>query len=172
MVDMSFPDLSVQARRVRDERPPHRNGILRRVAIAPFEFAIAFHAMWNGTTGLYGWSMSALATAGVLRGPQMIGVSLLFILAGLAMSSGILYRLREVEAFGLWALMTSAMLRLALVAFAVGWDPLLYGTNAYNLFYAAAAGLRLWVLMSGKALALIEESRAGDTGQGIISRVI
>lgn len=164
----------IQTRRIHDEHPPKRNGFIRRISIAPFEIAVALHSMWNGITGLFEANVAAIAIAVANNLPhsQLVIINLLGVIAGLAMAGGIMYKIRTVEIFGLWALATAVLLRASLIFYAVGWTPLFYGSNAYSLFYALAVTLRLWLLLSGKTVALIESSRAEDFGEGIISRAI
>jgi hypothetical protein len=146
-----------------------RGGVLRVVAITPFEMAIGCLSVYSGVAGLFSYSPVAEA---FLALPWWLSIltNLLYAISGIAIVGGLLRRLREVEAFGLAVLGFSLAIRSVVIAASeAGGDPVAVGVYVQTVVLSLALISRLWVLMFNRSLLLAEPNRRGDIGDAVIT---
>ncbi len=117
-----------------------------RLAVVPFETAIAFSAFFVGLSGVYGIPVSAVQTAV----PDLaLAWSLGYAVGGVLIIGGLVSGLRIVEVAGLVLLsacVTIASLSLAIIVASVAEAPVVLS----RLFVALAALVRVYDMVRGK----------------------
>ncbi len=152
--------------------PTRRPGLIRSVALAPFELAYGFIAVWAGVSGIFDWTTIARVFNQGLPAWLSTLVNLFYTIAGLAIIGGILHQLRQLEAFGLTVLLSSLIIRAGFLWYAIGITALTNGVILNALIFGTAAAVRLWVLLTSRVITIIEPPRATDVGvNGIVGKV-
>jgi hypothetical protein len=151
--------------------PTRRPGIIRTAALAPFELAFALLAVWSGVSGLFGWTQQAtLFNYGL---PVWLATlsNLLYTVAGLAILGGHIHRSRQLEAGGLVILASSLVIRAGVLVWLVGITELTVGVVVSAALFLGSIVMRMWVLISGRAVSIIEPARQSDVAEGIVGKV-
>ncbi len=152
--------------------PTRRPGLIRSVALAPFELAYGLISVWSGVSGIFDWTTIATVFNQGLPAWLSTLVNLFYTIAGLAIIGGHLHRVRELEVFGLVVLFSSLVIRAGVLWYALGLTVFTNGTIISAAIFAGAISVRLWVILTGRGIAIIEPPRSTDVGvNGIVGTV-
>lgn len=114
-----------------------------RAAIIPFETAIGLLSIVSSTAGMFHFGIIDPVTS-TLPYWEAILVNLAYILSGIGMTAGILADLGSVEAFGLWLLSGSVIVRFVLYGRVLGYGTSFIVTGALDSLFLGAAMIRLY----------------------------
>lgn len=123
--------------------PAQGKVFLRRLAVLPFEAAIAIASIWGGMSSLFGLTTGGQAFGASLPPGMVTLFNLLYILSGLAIMLGLGWGYRNLEACGLILLITSLLVRSLTVTVTFGATPLVIATVAQAVIFGTATILRL-----------------------------
>lgn len=120
--------------------------VRRQIIIFPFEVAMALWCAYSGITGALHVGPAADAFHRAL-GPWATLFNIWFVIAGLSMYLGVALTRRNIEAFGLILVISSLVIRITALIWAVGTDSSLvnqYVLNGLITLAALARLLSLW----------------------------
>lgn len=132
---------------------------LRRLAVLPFEVLIAGLVIVSGSLALLhigGLGQDALS----VQLPDWLNVAsnLTYLLAGLAMFSGIGLARGDIEAAGLVGISAGVIIRAVALVWFVGWSGLIIVTVSFNMMVVIACGVRLSHIAGRKTVILAEST--------------
>lgn len=136
------------------EYPP-AHSFLRKLAVLPFEAAIALVSVWAGVVSLLGFTIGGQTLSAALP-PWMVAVfNLLYVLSGLAILLGVGWGYRNLEASGLILLLMSLLVRCTALVVVVGLTGVVLVTQFSTVIFMAAALLRLVAVLKRAVIAQI-----------------
>lgn len=137
------------------EIPTGTREFILRVIVVPFEIAIALTAVWAGAAGLLTLSPSAAAFNATLPQWLVTMFNLIYVIAGLAMLTGVGWNYKNAEASGLILLITSLLIRAVALYVTRGFDQVTTNVIVQATLFGGAAVIRLGMILAKRQTVIV-----------------
>jgi hypothetical protein len=141
-------------------KPKTWRAMLGNLRIVPFETVIAFYSAYSGVAGILEFGVANSIFSDSLGSGLVLIFNLIYIIAGMAMISGVALGRKDIESAGLILVITSILVRIIAIAVSMGISPAIINFHVLSVAMIVAAVTRLNFIFKFK---LTLESLKHDT---------
>jgi len=144
-----------------------RNFFLAQM-IVPFETGTAFYCVYGGLAGLLKWGLTSTSFAEGIGEAWAIAFNIWYLIAGLFIFFGIGLRNKPVEVFGLVSMISSLLLRSAVISWVNGLDTLVVGLYTINAIFISMCLTRIYTLFKYIVFVQVIDETKGHQIMGVV----